>query len=212
MTAYGDGTPQDPVNVPGQTGEQNPPATEAQTSETNGLKNRAQDKAAQAKEAVTGKAGDAVQATRDKVGQAKDKVGQAKEKVGQAKEKVGQAKEKVGQATGKVADGSSHEDGAAAVTSPPAVRGAGIGAAALGVATALVVWLLRRRARRNAGPWQVAARTTKSQIRTVRKQAKAGVKAARKRSREEASAQVAAAKARAAKAKAKARDRAKTWR
>jgi ElaB/YqjD/DUF883 family membrane-anchored ribosome-binding protein len=144
-----------------------------------------------------------VHATREKVGQAKDAAAQ---KAGDA---VHAGREKVGQAKEKVSDLASPEGPAPAITSPPAVRGAGAGVVTLGLATALVVWLLRRRARRNANPWQVAARTAKSQIKTVRKQAKSGLKATRERSREEAASQVAAAKAKARKARAKAK--AKSW-
>ncbi|MFB9832095.1 hypothetical protein [Actinoallomurus acaciae] len=153
---------------------------EAMAAKADGLKERAQEKAAQAKEAVTGHAGDAVRTTQEKAGQVKDTVSDLASK---ARENATPP----------------------AITSPPAVRGAG--AAAVGVATALAVWLLRRRAKRNANPWRHAAQTAKSQIKTVRREAKSGLKAARKRSRAEAAAQVASARAKAHRAKA----RAKSW-
>lgn len=147
-----------------------------------GLKGRAQGKAAQAKDTVTGQAGDAVRATQEKAGQVKEAV------------------------TGLAAKARENAT-TPAITGPSAVRGAGVGAATIGVATAVVVWLLRRRARRNANPWHRAAETARSQIKTVRREAKSGLKAARKRSRAEAAAQVASARAKARKARA----RAKSW-
>jgi hypothetical protein len=131
---------------------------------------------------VTEQAGDAVRTTQEKAGHAKD-------------------------AVSDLASKARENATPPAITSPPALRGAGAGAATIGLATALAVWLLRRRARRNANPWERAAETARSQIKTVRREAKSGLKAARRRSRAEAAAQVASARAKARKAKT----RAKSW-
>jgi hypothetical protein len=114
-------------------------------------------------------------------------------------EKAGKAKDTVSDLASRAKESGTPP----AITSPPAVRGAGVGAATLGLGTAVVVWLLRRRARRNANRWNVAAQTARSQIKTARRQAKSGLKTARKRSRAQAAAQVAAAKARVRKARGK---------
>ena len=181
MTANGQSS-RDPAQEAGRTREDLAGTAEAAAAEADSLKGRVQETAARAKEAVTGQAGQAVHATQ---------------------EKAGQAKEAVSGLASKARENATPP----AVTSPPAVRGAGVGAATIGLATALVVWLLRRRARRNANPWQRAAETARSQIKTVRREAKSGLKDARKRSRAEAAAQIASARARARKAKS----RAKSW-
>jgi uncharacterized protein YjbJ (UPF0337 family) len=185
MTANGSSSPGNPAEEAararqdvGATAEASAEATAAKADD---LKGRAQEKVGQAKDAVAEQAGQAVRATQEKVGQAKE-------------------------AVSGLASKARENAAPPAVTSPPAVRGAGVGAATIGVATAVVVWLVRRR-RRNANPWHRAAGTAKSQIKTVRREAKSGLKAARRRSRAEAAAQVAAARDRARKAKA----RAKSW-
>lgn len=173
MTAHGNESPQDPAEQAARTQEDLGKTGEATAASADDLKDRAQEKTAQAKETVAGQTDHAVGATQDKVAQAKDKVADLASR--------------------------ARENGASPATMSPAVRG--VGATALGLGAALVAWLLRRRARRNANPWQVAARTAKSQIKTARKQAKSGLKTTRQRSR----AQAAAAKAKARKASAKAK-------
>lgn len=175
MTAKGNGIPQNPAQDAAQVRADLADAVSATAADD--LKRRAQERAVQAKDTFVEQAGHVVQATRDKVGQTKE----------------------------KVSDLASTEDGAPTITSPPAVRGAGVATA--GVAAVVALWMLRRRARRNANPWRAAAKTAKSQIKTVRKEAKSGLKTARKRSRAEAVQQVASAKAKARKAQA----RAKSW-
>lgn len=174
MTAKQNGVPDDPADEVVRTREQLETTVRASDAKADDVKGRVQEKAAHAKEAVTGQAGHAAQVTRERLGQAKDKVSEM------------------------APDG-------AAMTSPPAVRGAGAGVATIGAAIA-AIWMLRRRARRNANPWQKAARSAKGQVKTVRKEAKSGLKAARRRSRKQAAAQVATAQAKAHKAKAR------TWR
>jgi hypothetical protein len=183
MTANGNGAPQDPAAEAVRTREQLERTAEASAAKADDLKGRVQEKAAQAKDAVTEHAGQAVHVTRETIGHAKEKVGQAKDKVSDL----------------------TPED--ATITGPPAVRGAGVGAATIGLAVTVAIWLLRRRARRNANPWQVAARNAQAQIKTVRKETKSSLKAARKRSQAEAASQVAAARAKARKVRSKAKSR-----
>ncbi|HZE32612.1 MAG TPA: hypothetical protein VE198_14380 [Actinoallomurus sp.] len=190
MTANGNGTPQDPAENAAQAREDLGKTAEGQAAKADDLKGRAKAKAVQTKEAV---------AEHQAVRTAQDKATQAKEKATQAKDKVAQAKSDL--------VSRARESDAVPTEMSPATRRAGVGAAATGAAAALTVWLLRRRARRNANPWNTAARSAKAQIKTVRRQAKSGLKTARKRSRAQAAAQVAAAKARAHKAKAKAKSR-----
>src|SRR3569833_2936998 len=139
MTANGNEMPQDPA---AQARENLGNTAEAAAGKADDVKERAKLKVSQTKDAVAGQTDHAVRAAQDKVSQAKDKVGD-------------------------LASRAKEADPAAAAANP-AVR-AGAGAAATGFAAVLVAWLLRRRARKNANPWQVAARTAKSQIKTTRK-------------------------------------------
>jgi hypothetical protein len=116
-----------------------------------------------------------------------------------AQNTVEQVKDKVGDAASRARDLAISPADSKAVALP--VYGAA------GVAVALTAWLWRRRSRRNANPWRAAAKDAGAHVKTVRRQAKAGVKAARKRSREQAAARLAAARSQARKAKA----RAKSW-
>jgi hypothetical protein len=178
MTANGNDLPQDPAVHAERTREEAVKTTEAVAGKADDMKERAKVKAAQTKDAVAGQTDQAVRAAQDKATQAKDKVTDLASR--------------------------ARETDVSAAAANPAVRA---GAVATGVAAVLVAWLLRRRARRNANPWLVAARTAKSQIKTTRRQAKSGLKTARKRSRAEAAAQIASAKVKARKA----RDKAKSW-
>jgi hypothetical protein len=175
MTANENGFPQDPDREAARAREEIGKTAEVPAAKVDRLEERAQEKAVQAKDTVAEQAGHAVRATRDKAGQVKDK----------ASDLV-----------------SPEREGAAlpAITSPPAVRGARVGAVTIGLATALVVWLLRRRARRN-DPWRAAVRNVRSQVKTLRRQTKSSLKATREHSREQAASQVVAAKAKARKAK-----------
>jgi hypothetical protein len=134
----------------------------------------------------------------------------ATERIGeQAKHAMRDAQDKTAQAKEKLSDLASRaRENAPAVDSGVAKRSTGIGAAVLGVSAGVVIWLLRRRARRNANPWHAAARTAKAQVKTVRRQARSGLKTAQGRSHARAVSQVAAAKSRARDARAKA----KNWR
>lgn len=125
----------------------------------------------------------------------------------QAKHAMRDAQDKTAQAKEKLSDLASRaRENAPAVDSGVAKRSTGIGAAVLGVSAGVVIWLLRRRARRNANPWHAAARTARAQVKTVRRQAKSGLKTAQERSHARAVSQVAAAKSKARHARAKAKD------
>jgi vacuolar-type H+-ATPase subunit I/STV1 len=127
----------------------------------------------------------------------------------QARHAMRDAQDKTAQAKEKLSDLASRaRENAPAVDSGVAKRSTGIGAAVLGVSAGVVIWLLRRRARRNANPWHAAARTARAQVKTVRRQAKSGLKTAQERSHARAVSQVAAAKSKARDARAKA----KNWR
>jgi hypothetical protein len=134
----------------------------------------------------------------------------ATERIGeQAKHAMRDAQDKAAQAKEKLSDLASRaRENAPAVDSGVAKRSTGIGAAVLGVSAGVVIWLLRRRARRNANPWHTAARTARAQVKTARRQARSGLKTARRRSRARAVSQVASAKSKARDARAKA----KNWR
>jgi hypothetical protein len=141
---------------------------------------RAKAKATQTKDAVT-----------ERLGPPADHAAKA------AQETVTQAKEKVSGLANRARDAATTAD-ANSLTRP---------VAAAGLAVVITVWMWRRRARRNANPWRRAAGEAKAQIKTVRQQAKSGVKEARKQTRKQAAAQVAAARAKAKTAQ----KRAKSW-
>jgi hypothetical protein len=86
----------------------------------------------------------------------------------------------------------------------PVARWAGTAVAAVAAGITLA-WLWRRRARRNANPWQRAARTAKSQIKSVRGEAKTQATAARRQVKQQVKQQVATAKSKAKAAKIKAK-------
>jgi cell division septum initiation protein DivIVA len=134
----------------------------------------------------------------------------ATERIGeQAKHVMRDAQDKTAQAKEKLSDLASRaRENAPTVDPGVAKRSTGIGAAVLGISAGVVIWLLRRRARRNSNPWHAAARTAKAQVRTARRQAKSGLKTARKRSQARAVSQVAAARSKARDA----RKKAKNWR
>jgi hypothetical protein len=127
---------------------------------------------------------------------------QAKHAMRDAQDKTAQAKEKLSGLASRA------RENAPSIDSGVAKRSTGIGAAVLGVSAGVVIWLLRRRARRNSNPWHAAARTAKAQVKTAQRQAKSGLKTARKRSQARAVSQVAAAKSKARDA----RKKAKNWR
>lgn len=182
MTSNGNSSPRNPAEEVARAREDLGRTAEASAARADDVKGHAKGNAAQAEDVVTE---------------------QADGLKGRVQEKAGQAKETVSDLASKARENATPS----AITSPPALRGAGAAAATIGVATALVVGLLRRRARRNAGPWHRAADTARSQIKMARREAKSGLKAARKRSRAEAAAQVASARAKAHRAKT----RAKSW-
>ncbi|MBC6457334.1 hypothetical protein [Actinomadura sp. HBU206391] len=143
------------------------------------------------------------------IGRAKEKAVQAREKADQMREKVGdqagqtaetvkvkaahageQVRDTVGDLTGKAREVVTSEDIA------PKARRSGAGLAAVTTAV-LAVWAWRRRrARRNARPWDKASRRAKSQLHTVSEGTKAKAKATKVRAK---------AKAKEAKARAKSR-------
>jgi hypothetical protein len=164
-------------NHAGATGEN---LAEDVTAAKTDIKARAKAKAAQTKDAVTERFG-----------------GPADHAAKAAQETVTQAKDKVSGLAKGARDAATAAD-ANSLTRP---------VAAAGLAVVVTVWMWRRRARRNANPWRRAAVEARSQIKTVRQQAKAGVKEARKQTRKHAAAQVAAAQAKAKTA----RKRAKSW-
>jgi hypothetical protein len=126
----------------------------------------------------------------DVMGRAKEKAEQVREKAGHVREKVGdqagqtaksvkvtaahageQVRDTVGDLTGKAREAVTSEEAA------PKARRSGTAVAAFAAAV-LAVWGWRRRARRNARPWDKVSRRAKSQARAVRHEAKAkGAKA-----------------------------------
>jgi hypothetical protein len=173
MTVHGNGSPQDPAEQAARTREDLGRAAETTAAKVDDLKGHIQETTAEAKDTVAGQTDQAVQA----------------------------AEEKVTQVKGKASDLASRmrDKDASTPTMSPAVRGAG--ATALGLGAALVAWLLRRRARQNTNPWNMAVRNAKSQVKTARRHAKSGLKTTGKRSR----AGAAATKSKARNVKAKAR-------
>jgi hypothetical protein len=145
------------------------PADDVAAAKTD-IKTRAKAKAAQTKDAVT-----------ERFGEQADHAAKA------AQETVAQAKDKVSEFANRARDAATTAD-ANSLARP---------AAATGLAVVITAWLWRRRARRNANPWRRVADEAKAQIKTVRQQAKSGVKEARKQARKQAAAQVAAARAKA---------------
>jgi hypothetical protein len=80
------------------------------------------------------------------------------------------------------------------------------GAAAAVVAAGLVlVWVQRRRARRDTNPWHRMARTARMQIRSVRGQAKAQARVARRQVEQRARMRMATTKSKAKPAKVRAK-------
>ncbi len=140
----------------------------------------------------------------------KAKAAQTREAVGERSGDAARtAQEKVAQAKGKVSDlaTKARETGVPSIEADATTARRG-GAAAGGVAAFIAaIWVWRRRSRRNSNPWLAAADDAKSQIKSVRKQAKSGVKRARKQTKKHAEAQVKNAKSKAKTAKKKA----KSW-
>jgi ElaB/YqjD/DUF883 family membrane-anchored ribosome-binding protein len=154
----------------------------------------------------TGAKGDVKGRAKEKAEQVREKAEQVREKAEQVREKVGeqagqtaksvkgkaahageQVRDTVGDLTGKAREAVTSDETA------PKTRRSGAGLAAFGTAV-LAIWAWRRRARRNARPWDKAARRAKSQLRTVRQgtrekakvtgaKAKAKAKAARARTK-----------------------------
>jgi MYXO-CTERM domain-containing protein len=145
------------------------------------VKSRVKNKAAQTREAVTERFGE-----------------QADHAARTAQDKVAQAKEKVTELASRARENATSPEEPNSL-----VRRSS--AAATGLAAVGMVWMWRRRARRNANPWRAAAEEAKAQIKTVRQDAKSGLKTAREHARKQATSQVATARSKARDARAKAR-------